>query len=101
MTEKSYTYKCDIYPIFLRIIFTNNISDDLGAAFADSGNTFIVYFREPHPKLSDILHESEHVKNGVFKYIGQEPDYDNDEVDCYLMGWVGDKIDKSIKKYNK
>ena len=41
---------------------------------------------------STIVHESLHVVNGVWNYIGYEPVRDNDEVSAYLLTYIYDKI---------
>ena len=37
---------------------------------------------------SSIAHESEHIKNAIWRYIGYEPQRDNDEVDAYLLTYI-------------
>ena len=39
-----------------------------------------------------IAHESTHVKNIIFKDIGQFPDLDNDEAEAYLMEWIVETV---------
>jgi hypothetical protein len=48
---------------------------------------------------STIVHESGHVKNLVWKYIGYTPQRDNDEVDRYLQAYIFEAIEKIISKY--
>jgi hypothetical protein len=38
-----------------------------------------------------IAHESEHIKNAIWRYIGYEPQRDNDEVDAYLLTYIYNK----------
>lgn len=106
MTEKSYTYKCDLYRCYVRINFLNKVEVEGDGGIVDSGykgvdNTFDILFSKPNPILGDILHEATHVKNGICKFIEHKLEVDNDEVECYLMGWIGDKIEDAIKKFNK
>ena len=46
-----------------------------------------------------LVHESGHVKNLVWKYIGYTPQRDNDEVDQYLHTYIFEEIEKVIKKH--
>lgn len=39
-----------------------------------------------------IIHESEHIKNLIWEYIGYTPQSNNDEVDAYLIAYIYDKI---------
>lgn len=41
---------------------------------------------------SSIVHEAEHIKNCIWRYIGYTPQEDNDEVDAYLITYIYDKI---------
>lgn len=41
---------------------------------------------------STITHESVHIKNCIWKYIGYKPQVDNDEVDAYLVTYIYNKI---------
>jgi len=46
-----------------------------------------------------ILHETGHVKNLVWKYIGYIPQRDNDEVDQYLHTYIFEEVEKVINKH--
>lgn len=37
---------------------------------------------------SSIAHEAVHIKNAIWRYIGYEPQRDNDEVDAYLVTYI-------------
>lgn len=50
---------------------------------------------------SSITHESEHVKNAIWRYIGYEPQRDNDEVDAYLLTYIYNKITEVFYKHDK
>lgn len=39
-----------------------------------------------------IAHEATHVKNYLFKEVGQQLDLVNDEAEAYLMGWITREI---------
>lgn len=46
---------------------------------------------------STLVHESGHVKNLVWKYIGYVPQRDNDEVDQYLQSYIFEIIENILK----
>lgn len=50
---------------------------------------------------SSIAHESEHAKNAIWRYIGYEPQRDNDEVDAYLLTYIYDKITDVFYKHDR
>lgn len=49
-------------------------------------------------KMECAIHESEHIKNAIWEYIGYTPQTGNDEVDAYLIAYIYKKI---IEVYNK
>lgn len=53
----------------------------------------------PHSFVDTIIHEVEHAKNLIWKFIGYSPQPGNDETDAYLIGFIYDKVDKIIKKH--
>lgn len=50
---------------------------------------------------SSIVHEAEHIKNGIWKYIGYTPMRDNDEVDAYVITYIYNKIIDVFYKHTK
>lgn len=56
---------------------------------------------EANTKPGFIAHEAKHVVNGIFKYIGQKLDLGNDEAECYLLGWIVEKIHQVVNEYRK
>lgn len=50
---------------------------------------------------SSIVHEAEHVKNAIWKYIGYTPQSNNDEVDAYLLTYIYEKITDVFYKHCK
>lgn len=50
---------------------------------------------------SSITHESEHIKNAIWRYIGYEPRRDNDEVDAYLLTYIYNKITDVFYKHDR
>lgn len=50
---------------------------------------------------SSIIHEAEHIKNSIWRYIGYTPQRDNDEVDAYLLTYIYNKITDVFYKHDK
>ena len=51
--------------------------------------------------IDSIIHEAEHIKNFIWKYIGYRPQKDNDEVDAYLLAYIHKKIIEVYYKHNR
>lgn len=45
-----------------------------------------------------IAHEALHATNFICDSVGILEDYNNDEAQAYLLGWLVDKIDEFIKR---
>ena len=52
-------------------------------------------------KLEEVIHESEHIKNAIWEYIGYTPQLGNDEVDAYLIAYIYKKIMEVYNKHDK
>lgn len=63
--------------------FVTNVDEGLFVCFS-------AFYGQPKPGV--IAHEAKHLVNAIFKDIGHKLDVDNDEVECYLLGHVVDKI---------
>ncbi len=48
-----------------------------------------------------IAHEALHIVGYIFNSIKCKMDIDNDEPQCYLLGWVVDEVYKAIDKFKK
>lgn len=57
-------------------------------------------FVTPQYKES-IIHESLHIKNAIWRFIGYTPQPDNDEVDAYLITYIYQKIYKVYEEHCK
>ena len=53
----------------------------------------------PADDSATAVHECEHVKNAVWKYIGYKPHQTNDEVDAYLLTYIFTEIRKVVQKH--
>ena len=49
---------------------------------------------------SSIVHESVHVKNNIWEYIGYRPQANNDEIDAYLVTYIYEKIMEVFRKHH-
>ena len=58
--------------------------------YSDDFGSILVGVRSDRPDT--IAHESEHIKNVIWRYIGYESQEDNDEVDAYLVGYIYNRI---------
>lgn len=52
-------------------------------------------------KIECAIHESEHIKNAIWEYIGYTPQVGNDEVDAYLITYIYKKIMEVYNKHDK
>lgn len=61
-------------------------------------NLYLLLLRRD-AKLShgDIAHECKHLVNFIFMNIDIELKKENDEAECYLLGWIVDQIHSIIK----
>jgi len=46
-----------------------------------------------------IAHEAKHIVNYIFADRGVLLDTENDEAECYFLGWVVDRIYEAIQQY--
>jgi hypothetical protein len=63
------------------------------------GSSAIVAINANKPDV--IIHESEHIKNLIWDYIGYTPQRDNDEVDAYLITYIYRKIKDVYNKHER
>ena len=50
--------------------------------------------------LGTIIHEVNHAGNRLLLSRNVIPDFDNDECECYLKGWMADQVGDFMKKCN-
>lgn len=58
-----------------------------------------VHKKKQYPTPGIIAHEAKHLVNAIFVDIGQELDLHNDEAECYLLGWIVDRVHELNKKH--
>lgn len=49
-----------------------------------------------YPTPGIIAHEAKHLVNQVFSFIGHRLDIYNDEAECYLLGWIVNRIHECL-----
>lgn len=57
--------------------------------------------KEGFPTPGIIAHEAKHLLNKIFIDIGQDLDRYNDEAECYLLGWIVNRIYEVKIKFDK
>lgn len=62
-------------------------------------NKCIIVFKEVSHEI--IAHEALHITNGILKHAGVFSDFDNDEPQAYLLGWVVKQIYNTVKLNEK
>lgn len=102
---KKQTFQIPIYQCELTVILDKDLKyvekeyktiplDNYGAVtlnHQDHFRHFVVAFTDKK-HLSNIVHEIVHLKNHIFKTIGAQSDFDNDEYEAYLSGYLFDLI---------
>lgn len=48
--------------------------------------------------LGTIIHEVNHAGNRIMDARGFDPDFENDEAECYLKGWCADEVQSFMLK---
>lgn len=104
ITEKN--IKIPIYGFKLKIVIFDNRKEIeekypemnlyLGATLEyTNGCTVII----PVEDITTAVHECEHAKNSVWRFIGYNPQSSNDEVDAYLLTYIFSEVNKVIQKH--
>lgn len=83
----------------------SQLSEYIGTKDVSPLDAFVTYINEDIHVFFDvnkteshgiIAHEAKHIVNFIFKEINYLIDMDNDEVECYLLGWVVSEINKVL-----
>jgi hypothetical protein len=89
---------------------TGSVSGEVGYLYGNFFTGFkyrgyqafaVVYnFWRPSAKitLGVLIHEINHAANKLLLNRGIDPNFDNDEAECYLKTWMGDEVSKFMKK---
>lgn len=62
---------------------------------------YILMSPETIDDLEVIVHEAKHFVNYIFSDRGVALDVENDEPECYFLGWTASRIQKAIKRHKK
>lgn len=49
-----------------------------------------------YPTPGIIAHEAKHLTNHIFDIVGVDLDLYNDEPECYLLGWIVNRIHETL-----
>lgn len=77
--------------------YDDSVNEIIASSLSCKGFTIynkrcLMVFIHSDSGVSTIAHESLHIKNCIFKAIGQECSVDNDEIDSYLVGYIAKEI---------
>lgn len=61
------------------------------------GGFLVRFFCREVVNMGIVAHESNHIADEVWDYIGAEVDLKNNEPHSYLVGWVASRIEDSLK----
>lgn len=61
----------------------------------EASNYIAVFSDEHSPKI--IAHECLHITNYIFEDRGMRMDVNNDEAQCYLLGWIVEQCHNFLK----
>lgn len=77
--------------------------DDYAAITLSNGlHSYSVIIKEDGlDRFGDIAHECKHFVNFLFIDRGIKLDAENDEPECYMLGWAVDRFHEAIKKHRK
>lgn len=82
--------------------FDKSVNDYKAIATTIGESKWGIFINPKHiNEHSVIAHEALHIVGYIFESIKCKMDLDNDEPQCYLLGWVVEQTYKAIKKYNK
>jgi hypothetical protein len=92
--------------------FVNYKKEDIDNLYAFTFHNFlysgyesfcvVFNFWNPNSRISmgTITHEVSHAANKLLLARGVEPDWDNDECEAYIKGWMSDMIEKFMIECN-
>jgi len=74
-------------------------SCDSRTVWHEERNRFRIYWREDADfKLGILAHECKHLVDFIFRARGIDLDIVNDEPECYLLGFIVDKVNNVLTK---
>ena len=77
------------------------ISDTEGydALTLSKGSWWCTAFMNSEITPGIVAHECKHLLNNLFRHVGMRLDVDNDEAECYLLGWMVDTVNDLREKH--
>ena len=67
--------------------------------YTPDGKFRVLVLIKPRANINTIAHEALHIVHWIFQHCGIKYSLGNDEPQCYLLGWVVDKMMNSKAKY--
>jgi len=71
-------------------LFVNDKTEDIALVLCEE--------KEGYPTPGIISHEAKHLVNQIYTLIGCELDKYNDEPECYLLGWIVNRIHEFVNE---
>ena len=71
------------------------------ASYPEDSIYRMIVFLKPNTTAGDIAHEAKHVVNLAFINHGVKLSLHNDEHECYMLGWIVDRIHSALDRYKK
>lgn len=92
--NKLVMYKCDDLKEIQELYDLSDCSNHDAIVFEHKGLDIVAFSKTISPSI--IAHESLHITNNIFRSISAQPDLDNDEPQCYLLGWIVEQCHKFL-----
>jgi len=73
---------------------------DAVTLYYDRSSKWIILFHKDRITPGIIAHEAKHLLNLIFQYNGLRLDLDNDEAECYFLGWLVNRIHEAVRRFN-
>ena len=82
---------------FKDVEFSHSPEDFQGGVFNMNGIFYMAFLNNENINVGVIAHECKHLVNLVFDLIGQKLDTNNDELECYFLGYITNIVFKLLK----
>jgi len=80
------------------LVFSNDVADAVSGSDLDKDEVTAYFIAvAPSVSASSVAHEALHVVNYMMRDRDMVPDLNNDEWQCYLLGWVVRQCHKYLK----
>jgi hypothetical protein len=78
-----------------------NACVDIVCDAENKGGLLIRFDGIENANMCEVAHEANHVADEVYRYIGATPDVTNNEPHSYLVGWVANCVEETLKEQEK